>query len=83
MDTRMLIYGFDRDARAEDVLTLLGSGFTAAVEMVLVPGEHDEAIAVLHFAGSRQIAVRLAAGIEARRYRGRALRPWVAAMAWA
>lgn len=82
LDTRMLIYGFGRDVRPEDVLALLGPGCDAEVNMVLVPGDNDDAIAVVHLAAHRLLAARLASSLRARRYRGRKLQPWVSAMAW-
>lgn len=82
LDTRMLIYGFGREVCAEDVLALLGPGYAAVVEMVLVPGDNDEAIAVVHLAAYRQLVTRLAGSLKARRYRGRLLQPWVPTMAW-
>jgi hypothetical protein len=82
LGTRLLIYGFSRSVSAEDVSTLLGPACGAVVEMVLVPGDNDEAIAVVQLSGYRPQAFSIAGRLKARRYRGRQLQPWVPVMAW-
>jgi hypothetical protein len=82
LQTRLVIYGFGRSVSAQDVLTLLGPGSGAVVEMVVVPGDNDDAIAVVHLSPHRQRAVALARRLHARRYQGRLLQPWIPAMNW-
>lgn len=82
LETRLVIYGFGRSVRAEEVLVLLGPGCGAVVEMVEVPGDNDDAIAVVHLAPYRQLAFNLAGRLKTRRYQGRQLQPWVSAMNW-
>lgn len=82
LGTRLLIYGFNRSVSAKDVNSLLGPGCSAMVEMVLVPGDNDEAIAVVELSGHRPQALLLAGRLKARRYQGRQLQPWVPAMNW-
>lgn len=82
LETRLVIYGFSRGVSAEDVVLLLGPGCGAVVEMLAVPGDNDDAIAVVHLSPYRQLAVKLASRLKARRYQGRLLQPWVSAMNW-
>jgi hypothetical protein len=80
-ETRLVIFGFSRSVSAEDVVRLLGPGCGAVVEMLAVPGDNDDAIAVV-LSPYRQLAVNLAGRLKARRYQGRLLQPWVSAMNW-
>lgn len=82
LETRLVIYGFGRKVSAEEVLVLLGPGCGAVVTMVEVPGDNDDAIAVVHLSPYRQQAFSLAGRLKARRYQGRLLQPWVSAMNW-
>lgn len=82
LETRLLIFGLSRRVTVAEVQALLGSCRLAAVHLLAQPGDHDEAVGVVHLPHDRVLAFRLADRINQRRLHGRRLQSWVPAMAW-
>lgn len=79
---RMLIFGFSRGTDSQEVRALLGACGEVPLDMVDLPGDNDDAYAVVHLIPNSGLAWRLAQGINARRFHGRRLQSWVPVMAW-
>lgn len=89
-DVSLVIFGFRGNATRADVASALRSSGVALqgalaqwpVELLRVPGPGDQSYALLQHLPDRLLAWRLADGLNARRYQGRALQSFVPAMAW-
>lgn len=82
-ETRVLIFGLRRGTRPADLHGLLGAFRDARLDLLDLPGDNDDAFAVVHLRPDPSSAWRLAQGINARRLHGRRLQSWVPVMAWA
>lgn len=89
-DVSLVIFGFRGDATRADVesalrcsgVALQGACAQWEVALLRVPGPGDQSYALLQHLPDRLLAWRLADGLNARRYQGRALLSFVPAMAW-
>lgn len=89
-EVSLVIFGFRADATRADVESALrgcgvglqGSAVQWQVDLLRVPGPGNQAYALLQHLPDRMLAWRLADGLNARRYQGRALQSFVPAMAW-
>jgi hypothetical protein len=81
-ELRVLIFGLSRSTTQEEILRLLGHCGPVTLDLRPIPGDNDDAFAVVHVAYDRQLADHLAQGISTRHLHGRKLQSWVPAMAW-
>ena len=81
-ETRVLIFGLSRCATVIEVQSLLGPCRLAHVQLVVQPGDNDEAYGVVHLPPGRVLAHRLSRQISQRSLHGRRLRAWVPVMDW-
>jgi hypothetical protein len=79
---RLLIFGLRRDTCESDLRGLLGRCGQARLDLLELPGDNDEAYAVVHLVPDAALAWRLARGINTRQLHGRRLQSWVPVMAW-
>jgi hypothetical protein len=82
-ETRLLIFGLSRNVTVPEVQSLLGRCRQATVQLLVQPGDNDEAVGVVHLPFGRMLAWRLSDQINQRSLHGRRLLSWVPAMAWA
>ena len=81
-DLRVLVFGLTRTTTADELLHLMGPQAAIQLDLLPVPGDNDDAFAVLHVVPDRQLAGQLARGLNSRVLHGRRLQSWVPAMAW-
>ena len=79
---QMMIFGLSREAATPDVVALLGPCANSGIRIVPVPGDHNQAFAVVKLAADPQAAWRITTRIERQRLHGRPLRAWVSSMPW-
>ncbi|CAD5371909.1 conserved hypothetical protein [Rubrivivax sp. A210] len=79
---RLIIFGLMRDASAEEIAHLVGRGADGPPQMVGLPGDSDEAYAVVQLASDRGQAMRLAWRLNHAHFHGRHLQCWVPALPW-
>jgi hypothetical protein len=82
LESRLLIFGLSRSTTVQDVRTLLGRCDQASVRIVVMPGDGDDVMGVVHLPPDWGLAHRLADQLNHRRLHGRNLQCWVPAMAW-
>jgi predicted carbohydrate-binding protein with CBM5 and CBM33 domain len=81
-ETRMLIFGLSRHVTVQEVQALLGRCRQASVQLLVQPGDNDEAVGLVHLPPGRTLACRLSDQLNQRSLRGRRLHAWVPVMAW-
>jgi hypothetical protein len=79
---RLLIFGLMRDTNAPELSRLLGREADTGLQMVDIPGNNDEAFAVVKLSPDRDQALRLADRVNHCHFHGRHLQCWVTALPW-
>jgi len=81
-EARVLIFGLATSDSDADVRGLLGACGSPRLELCAVPGDTDQAFAVVHLNPDRELAWRLARRVGNCRWHGRRLQTWVPALPW-
>ncbi len=82
IEARILIFGLAAGDSDADVRLLLGPCGSPRLELCPVPGDDDQAFAVVHLNPDRELAWRLARRVGNARLHGRRLQTWVPALPW-
>lgn len=80
---RVVIFGLTLRATEDDIRLLLGPWRDARLEILVVAGAADDAMAIVELPVMEHVvAWRLVHRLRDRRLHGRRLQPWVPAMSW-
>ncbi len=79
---RLVIFGLARGDSAEALRGLPGCGGAARLEVFDIPGDSDQAFAVLHVLTGAAQTWRLARRLDGCKLQGRRLQAWVPTMPW-
>ena len=82
-DIRLMIFGLARTTTRQDLQPLIEPCAESALTLLDIPGDNDQALAVLQLGSDQLLAARLSERIRRRRCNGRALQPWLSVMPWA
>lgn len=81
-EIRLMIFGLPRGTPRERVHELIEPCRDDRLVVNDVPGDNDQAMAIVHLGHNHHMAARLSQRLSRRRLSGRALAPWLTALPW-
>ena len=79
---RMMIFGLPRDTSRRELQVLVSPCADSRLALMDLPGDNDEAMAIVSLDEDHRLAARLSERVQARRLRGRRLKPWLTVLPW-
>jgi hypothetical protein len=79
---RMMIFGLSRDTSRQEVQALVAPCGDSRLALMDLPGDNDEAMAIVNLEEDHRLAARLSDRVQVRRLHGRRLKPWLTVLPW-
>lgn len=80
---RLLIFGLPRGMPGEQMHALIAPCGDSRLEVLDLPGDNDQSMAVLQLGENDRLAQRLSERVRHQRVAGRRLQAWLTALPWA
>lgn len=79
---RMMIFGLPRDTSRQELKDLVTPCGDSRLALMDLPGDNDEAMAIVRLDEDQRLAHRLSERVHNRRMRGRQLKSWLTVLPW-
>lgn len=82
MALNLLIFGLSRSMPREELQALVAPCGESRLAMLDMPGDNDDAYAIVRLGSDERLARRLTERLTHRRLHGRRLLPWLCVLPW-